>query len=62
MRKELTIKGEAIQYDDLGQLHLSDCILHIDDLVSIRGDVAYKFIREALEKKGSLPPLDRLKY
>jgi hypothetical protein len=57
MRKEITIMGDAIQYGDLGQLHLSDCILHIDDLVSIRGDVAYRYIREKLEKEGSLPPM-----
>jgi hypothetical protein len=45
MRKELIIKNDAIQYDDLGQLHLSDCILQIDDLISIRGDVAYEYIK-----------------
>ncbi len=52
--------GNAVQYGDLGQLHLSDCILHIDDLVSIRGDVAYRFIRERLEKEGSLPRAQRV--
>jgi hypothetical protein len=56
MRKHITIKNDAIQYDGLGQLHLSDCILFMDGSIAIRGDIAYGYIKEAMRKAGSLPP------
>lgn len=56
MRKQITIIGDAIQYGDLGQLHLSDCILCIDNLIAIRGDVALKYLRDKLVEEGKLLP------
>lgn len=57
MRREITIIGDSIQYGNLGQLNLQDCILHIDS-VSLRGDIALEMIREQLRKEGQFPPKD----
>lgn len=59
MRLQITIKNDAIQYEDLGQMKLSECILHIDNsasFCSIRGDVAFQMIEDQLIKEGSLVP------
>lgn len=55
MKREMTIIGDSIQYGNLGQLNVVDCILHIDS-VSLRGDIALELIKEQLRKDGQFPP------
>lgn len=51
MRQQITVMGNAIQYGNLGQLNVVDCIIHIDE-VSLRGDIALEYIREGLRRDG----------